>query len=75
VYVVGQFPTLTLSELEVLMGRVVHPVHGLLGLIAIIIMIGGQASTSAQAADEDALRTISRNENAAVVLRAPAVVL
>jgi hypothetical protein len=58
-----------------MMGRVVHTVYGLLGLIAIIIMIGGQASTSAQAAEEDALRTIGGSENVAVVLRAPAVLL
>jgi hypothetical protein len=42
-----------------MMGRVFHTVHGLLGLIVMIIMIGVQAPPSAHAAEGDALRTIS----------------
>jgi hypothetical protein len=42
-----------------MMERVVHIVYGLLGMIAMIMVIGVQASTSAQAAEEDALRTVS----------------
>jgi hypothetical protein len=41
-----------------MMGRVLHTVYGLFGVIVMIIMIGVQAATSAHAAEGDALPPI-----------------
>jgi outer membrane receptor for ferrienterochelin and colicins len=42
-----------------MMGRMLHTVQGLLGVIVMMIMIGAQVPPSAQAAEGDALRPIS----------------